>query len=404
VKRVLFVDDDTVLLDALRTRFRRMKNAWEMEFVGSAREAIARLERQSFDVIVTDQRMPEMDGATLLQLALTRWPRTVRIVLSGYAEPDQILRLVPLAHQYVSKPCEPERLENIIVRCLGLQEMLQQPVLREVVGRMGQLPPAPRTFTELQRVMTSDSTSVADIAALVAQDTVLAAKLLQIVNSGFFRVPRRITNIGQAVGYLGLNTVRNLVVSAEVFTAWREPSPQDLLSLDILQTHAIHAAAAVVGLVEDERMASDAQLAALLHDIGYVVLSHGCADELREARRLSTQEALPLDEAERRVLGASHAEIGAYLLGIWGFPAPVVEAVAHHHAPSRVPPHGFDALAALCIAHAFTEPAETAAFPGISVLHSEITPDYLLTVNAPFRWDEARDRVKQQVCSEESCP
>jgi hypothetical protein len=104
------------------------------------------------------------------------------------------------------------------------------------------------------------------------------------------------------------------------------------------------------------------------------------------------------------VLGASHAEIGAYLLGIWGFPAPVVEAVAHHHAPSRVPPHGFDTLSAVCIAHAFTEPAETAAFPGISVCHSEVTADYLPTVCAPFQWDEARDRVKRKVRNQESSP
>ena len=375
-----------------------------MRTVSSGRAAIARLERQSFDVIVTDQRMTEMDGATLLQLALDRWPHMVRIVLSGYAEPDQILRLVPLAHQYVSKPCEPERLENIIVRCLGLQELLQQPVLREVVGRMGQLPPAPRTFAQLQRVMTSDSASVGDIAALVAQDTVLAAKLLQIVNSGFFRVPRRITNIEQAVGYLGLNTVRNLVVSAEVFTAWRADPRPDLLLLDRLQTHAVHTAAAVGSLVEDERVASDAQLAALLHDIGYVVLGYGCPQELQEARRVAIHEALPLDVAEHRVLGASHAEIGAYLLGIWGFPAPIVEAVAYHHAPLRVEPHGFDVLSAVCIAHAFAEPTETSAFPGLSVPHSEITMDYLPAVNAPFRWDEARDRVDHQVCSRESFP
>ena len=404
MKRVLFVDDDAPLLSALRSRLRRMRGAWDMEFVSSGQEAIARLEQQPFDVIVTDQRMPAMDGATLLQVVLERWPRTVRIVLSGYAEADQIIRLVPLAHQYVSKPCEPERLENVIIRCLALQELLQQPVLRELVGRMGQLPPAPKTFSQLQRVMTSDSSSVSDVAALVSQDTVLAAKLLQIVNSGFFRVPRRITKIEQAVGYLGLNTVRNLLVSAEVFTAWRGPPRQDLLLLDTLQTHAIRTAAAVAGLVEDERMANDAQLAALLHDIGYVVLSHGCPRELQEARRVSTQEALPLDEAERRVLGASHAEIGAYLLGIWGFPAPVVEAVANHHAPSRVQSHDFDVLSALCIAHAFTEPTETAAFPGISVRHSEITPEYLSTVNAPFEWDEARERVERKICSEESFP
>src|SRR5262249_34237409 len=153
--------------------FRRMRDAWEMEFVVSGREAVERLEHKPFDVIVTDQRMPEIDGAALLQTAQNRWPRTVRVVLSGYAEPEQIVKLVPLAHQYVSKPCEPERLENIVERCVGLQALLQQPVLRDLVGGVGALPPAPKTFTQLQAAMTSESASVADIAALIAKDTIL---------------------------------------------------------------------------------------------------------------------------------------------------------------------------------------------------------------------------------------
>jgi HD-like signal output (HDOD) protein/ActR/RegA family two-component response regulator len=392
VKSVLFVDDDPAMLQALRLRLRRMRNAWEMEFVGSGPEAIVRLEQRPFDVIVADQRMPGMDGAALLQIARTRWPRTVRIVLSGYAEQDETVRLVALAHQYVNKPCEPAALENIIERCLALQQLLHQPVLREVVGRMGPLPPAPRTFAQLQSAMSSELSSVADIAALVAQDTVIAAKVLQIVNSGFFRTPRRITSIEQAVAYLGLNIVRSVVISADVFAKLPEAPPSSV-SLPVIQAHASRTAAVAGLLVPDAALSSDVVLAALMHDIGYWVLAHGCRAELLQATQLAEKESMPLDQAEREVLGASHAEIGAYLLGIWGFPASIVEAVAYHHAPTRVVHERFDALAALCIAHAFTQPAERDAFGGLTVAHSEISPACLETMQAPFTWEQARERV-----------
>jgi HD-like signal output (HDOD) protein len=402
MKRVLFVDDDPGMLDGLRTRFRRMRNVWEMEFVASGAAALERLERQAFDVIVTDQRMPEMDGATLLQTVLERWPHCIRIVLSGYAEPEQILRLVPVAHQYVSKPCDPEQLECIVERCTALQAMLRQPVLRELVGRMGAVPTAPRTFAELQRAMSSETVSVDEIAALVERDTLLAAKVLQIVNSGFFRVPRRIQGLKQAVAYLGLNTVRSLVVSAEVFSKWAPPSSH-LLSLDTLQAHATQTAAAVVSLVKDPTVANDALMAALLHDIGYIVLSHGCPDELMQAQRLSIVRSLPMDEAEREILGASHAEIGAYLLGVWGFPTSIVEAVAYHHRPLTVGQPVFDALSAVCIAHALVEPAESAVFPGLTANHSEVPPEYVGVVHAPFTWDEARERVRSDSSFGKDC-
>jgi putative nucleotidyltransferase with HDIG domain len=324
---------------------------------------------------------------------MERWPRTARIVLSGFAEPEQTLRLVPVAHQYINKPCDPEQLESIIERCLALHQILGRPALRELVGRLGPVPPAPATFAQLQRAVSSDSSSIAEVASLVARDAVVAAKLLQTVNSGFFRLPRRISNVEQAVGYLGLNTVRNLVVSAEVFAKWPARSTREVVFLETLQEHASCTAAAVVALVTERAMADEAMLAALLHDIGYWVLSHGCPDGLDEARQLAIREGLQMEEAESRVLGASHAEVGAYLLGLWGFPMSILEAVAHHHAPLRVPARGFDVLAALCIAHALTGPSERQAFPGLDVVTAEVMPEYLERVGAPFAWADAQSRL-----------
>ncbi len=399
MKRILFVDDDPPLLEGLRTRMHRFRSKWDMEFASGGRQAIEIMEQRQFDVIVSDQRMPEMDGASLLRIVMERWPHAVRIVLSGYAELEQTVRLVPVAHQYISKPCDPAQLENVIERCVALQALLRQPALRELVGRLGPLPPAPSTYAALQAAMASESTSVADVARLVSRDTVVAAKLLQMVNSAFFRLPRRITSVEQAVGYLGLSTVRNLVVSAEVFSKWPSLPSRASSHLEALQMHASHVAAVAHSLVRDTPIASDTLLAALLHDIGYWVLTQERPKELAEAQRLAAAESIAMDHAERRLLGASHAEIGAYLLGIWGFPMPIVEAVAHHHSPCDVTQTGFDTLAALCIAHAVSEPAENCAFAGLSVPHTEIDAHYLEVVHAPFSWEEARGRAAAQLTS-----
>ena len=397
MKRILFVDDEVLVLEGLRMRLHRLRSKWEMEFVSSGKGAIEIMEQRRFDVIVSDQRMPEMDGAALLRTVVQRWPHAVRIVLSGYAELEQAVRLVPVAHQYISKPCDPNQLENVIERCLALQALLDRPALRELVGRLGSLPPAPSTYAELQVAMASESSTVTDVARIIARDTIVAGKLLQMVNSAFFRLPRRITTVEQAVGYLGLSTVRNLVVSAEVFSKWPASTIRQSIHLDTLQEHASQVAAVAHALTRSSPIANDTLLAALLHDIGYWVLTQERPIELAEAQRLATAESIPMDQAETRVLGASHAEIGAYLLGIWGFPTSIVEAVAHHHSPSAVVQAEFDTLAALCIAHALAEPRESRAFAGVPVTHTEIDSGYLEIVHAPFSWEEARGRAAAEL-------
>jgi putative nucleotidyltransferase with HDIG domain len=398
--RVLFVDDEQPVLDGLRVRMRALRDKWQTQFVLSGQHALELLSTEPFDVIVSDMRMPEMDGARLLRTVSERWPHIVRIVLSGYSEFEQTMRLVPVAHQYLSKPCDLTLLENLIDRCRDLRRFLEQPVLRSVVGQLRQLPPIPETYAALQEAMAVETVSVRDVGQIVARDTVISAKLLQLVNSAFFRLPRRINDIEQAVAYLGLVTVRNLVVSAEVFAKWPETSPSNALNFKTLQTHAVAVAAVTRALTIDSPMASEALLAAMLHDIGYWVLAqeHGAA--LDEALQLASREHLSLPEAERRVLGASHAEVGAYLLGLWGFPINIVEAVAHHHNPRRVPQTRFDVLAALSIGDALARPLETSALEDATIVHSEIDEEYLRSINAPFDWTEAVRRAASTNCSD----
>ena len=394
MKDILFVDDERDLLDGLRARLYKHRRDWNMMFVASGAEALAVFERQHIDLVVSDVRMPGMDGGQLLTTVKQRWPTTVRIIVSGYADPVQAVRLTSLCHQYIAKPCDSRVLENTIERCFNLQDVLAQEPLRRVVGRIGKLPALPKTYDRLQAALSQPNVTVGEIADIVTADAAIASKVLQITNSAFFRLRKPMVRIKDAVTYLGFATIRNLVLSAEIFSQWK--SPRNSLGVDPeqLQNHAQLAAAACKSLAGGRVTPDDAWLAGLLHDIGYWVLAQECPDELEKALELSRSQGLPLADCERLTTGATHAEIGAYLLGLWGLPYSIVEAVALHHAPASVSPQGYDLLGALAVSHALLE---SQAAHGLTVPGNAdpgVDARYLASLNAPFDWDDAQRRIR----------
>lgn len=400
MKSILFVDDERPVLDGLRARLHALNRKWTMKFVESGALALAEMREHPYDVIVTDMNMPTMIGATLLEHVSAAWPQTVRIVLSGSAELDEMaMSLVPLAHQYLSKPCQPRQLENVIERCLLLHDLLGRPQLRAVVGRIQKLPSPPTIYAAFQSILSNQSVTNREVAALVTADAALAARVLQIVNSAFFRLAKRISSVEQAVAYLGFKAIRNLAMSVEVFTKW-PGGTCSVLDLGLLQLHAQGVAAAANALAAKTTLADDAMLAGLLHDIGYWVLAQECPEDLGKAVTLSISARIPLYAAEIQIMGASHAEIGAYLLGIWGLPHSVVEAVAHHHQPERVSHSEFDVLAAVVSAHTLVPSDDATVFGRDVPPDPKVDATYLAGVNAPFDWDEAVRRVAQTVLAQ----
>lgn len=402
MKRVLFVDDEPALLEGLRQRLYRAKSKWEMSFVPSAALAIKQLEASPFDAIVTDMRMARMDGAQLLEVASEKSPETVRIVLSGYSEERQVLRLVPLAHQYIAKPCEPERLEQVIERCMQLQELLREPRVRAAVGRIRQLPTLPRVYARLREVIAREDVSAPEVAEVIATDSAVTAKVLHVVNSAFFRHARPISRIDQAVVHLGFNAIRNLALSAEVFCAWPSAGTPAGFDPEELQRHSRDVASGAHALARGMVWSDDALLAGLLHDIGYWVLLQQCPEEVGRAMALAEERGLPLFEAERIVLDATHAEVGAYLLGLWGLPYPVLEAVALHHDPAPAAQTEFDLLAAVAVAQELVADSESRR-SGLQkrARSSRVDGSYLAALCAPFDWAEAARRIHESSTRED---
>lgn len=397
MKRILFVDDDDAVLDGLRARLRALRSTWEMVFVESGSRAITELEHASFDVVVSDMRMPRMDGTELLATVAQRWPQIVRIVLSGYAEEEKTTRLLAVAHQHLSKPCDVMQLENAINRCIQLHDLLRAQRLRAIVGRVVQLPAIPRVYARLRTLVDSDDASVQEVARVIASDPAIAAKVLQVVNSSFFRLAKRITRIDQAVAYLGFAAVRNVVMSVEVFSQWGSAKNPSLIDPEHLQARAQKVAALSRALAEGTSFCDDAMLAGLLHNIGYWILTQECPDDLERAFTLARERSIPQHLAEREIIGASHAEIGAYLLGIWGLPHAIVEAVAFQHTPDEVQHAQFDVLAALAIAQCVA--SEKSSTPATRSANADANERYLQSLHAPYDWQEAQQRALN-VCGE----
>ena len=342
MKTILFVDDDKNVLSGLRDLLRSHRREWEMTFVDSGEEALALLNERPFDVVVSDMRMPRMDGATLLQKTKDAHPRTVRIILSGQTDLEVAMKTVSIAHQFLAKPCEASQLEQVIRRACDLSQILNDDALQSVVGGIAKLPSAPRTYVELNALLSSGNASLQDVARVVEKDVAMCAKLLQLVNSAFFGLPRRITSAFEAASYLGTLMIRNLAVSMGAFSTFERSDPEITAALEKLRHHSILAAHLARLMFKDKRRAEDAFMAGMLHEIGRLIL-------LVYPGAAGGPPIRP-------------ALLGAYLLGLWGIPYPVVEAVAHYEDPAGLEHAEFELPDAVHIAHALA--AEHLSVPG----------------------------------------
>lgn len=350
MKRILFVDDEPRVLEGLQNLLRKFRREWEMEFSCGGEAALAQFEVAPFDVIVSDMRMPGMDGAELLRLVQERYPATVRIVLSGQMEEEVARRIVFIAHQFLAKPCDPDLLREVIERVCDIQALLGEERLHETVGRIGQLPAMPGVFTALVKALEEPGSSLKDLAAIVQKDPAISAKTLQVVNSAFFGLPRRMTDVEQAVCYLGVDVLKGLALMIEVFHGIAAGGVASCFDLETEQSRALATGRIARNLLAEKSAAQDALTAGLLHDCGRLIIATRLPELFVRVSEEVQKTCRPAHLVEAEVMGVSHAEVGAYLLGLWGLPIPIVEAVAHHHAPTRVPQSRFGVLGAVYVA------------------------------------------------------
>ncbi len=396
-RRIMFVDDEVNILEGLRHRLHKQRRKWDMLFVRSGKEALEVLAREPVDVIVSDMRMPEMDGAVLLKKVQDEYPRVVRVVLSGHAEAETAMRAVHVAHQFLTKPSEPGAIEEVVERACGLQLLICEDVLKRVVGRIDRLPPVPRLYRELTVALSREDVSVEQVASILQQDMAMSAKMLQIVNSSFFRLSRTISKVEEAVTYLGFNTLKQIVLSVEVFQSGK-PTAQAAGAIEALQSHALLVASVASSLFTGRRDKDNVFVCGLLHDIGKMVVTVELPDLAAKVQAEMQAQKCTMHAAEQRVYGVTHAEIGAYLLGLWGLPYPIIEAVANHHAPGRVPTSEFGILAATHVANALVHDIlEPGPDGGASSVDAAFLDRLRLSEKLPVWQESARKQVASRI-------
>jgi HD-like signal output (HDOD) protein len=351
VKRRLFVDDESRILDGIRRMLHADRERWDLQFAVGGETALQACEAGSFDVVISDMRMPGMDGATLLGHIRDRYPSTARIVLSGYSDSGLSTRAVPVAHRFLAKPCNGPELRATIERVCILQDLLSSAELRQVIGTIGELPSLSSTYTSLVGAVRNPNTSIAQVAEIVEKDIGMSAKVLQLVNSAFFGLAQTVTTLQSAATYLGMETIKNLALASETFRVL-VPDPRIPQSVyELIQRHAQITTAIAAALPVDRQIRDVVVVSALLHDVGRLVLACKMPDKFCSVGARATERGCERFEAEEELMGVSHAEIGAYLLGLWGIPHLAVEAIAHHHRPTRIPHSGLDCSVALYAAH-----------------------------------------------------
>ena len=360
-KRLLFVDDDPSVLDGLRRALHRMRQTWEMNFVENASAALQALEKEHYDAVVSDMRMPLMDGAQLLERIKERYPDVVRMILSGQSSRDAIYRSIAPAHQFLSKPCDPQELMARLSQAFAMRDLLANQSLKTTISRLRAIPSLPTLYDEVTAVLRQESPSLDKIAQIISKDVGMAAKILQLSNSAFVGSSGRVSSLVHALSLIGTETVRTLVLSVHVFSQF-EGKSQIRESLTALWEHSLAVASLSQRIVAGEgcakAMVEESFTAGLLHDIGKVVLLAEMPREYHEIFEVQPGASKTL-ELER--LGCTHAEVGAYLISIWGLPFSLVHAVAFHHHPSESTENKFSCLTAVHAAEAIV--CATAAPP-----------------------------------------
>jgi HD-like signal output (HDOD) protein/CheY-like chemotaxis protein len=373
MKRILFVDDEPNVLQGLKRMLRPMRKEWDMAYAGGGEEALTMMEESPFDVVISDMRMPGMDGAQLLTEVTRRYPNTVRIVLSGQSEKEAIFKAIGKTHQYLSKPCNPEVLKQTVARACALRDLLSNEELKSLASQMDQMPSMPEIYLELVEELKEESPSLPLISRLISQDVAMTAKILQLVNSAFFGIRRRITTVDMAVNYLGLENVSSLVLAANVFSQFQSKGAIKGFSMESLWSHSGLVGRNAQTIVKQEDRTKeeidDAMTAGLLHDCGKLIFASNMPEEYARVMALRDSEQMSLCAAEEQVLGTNHSVIGAYLLGVWGLPDAIVEAVAFHHNPDACPVSGFSALTAVHVANAASHGAGEKAPLSMGYLH-----------------------------------
>jgi len=351
IHSILFVDDDPKILQGLKRSVEEYSDHWRTDFASTAKEALQKLSNEPFDAIIADIQMPMMDGIQLLDLVSRTYPGVMRFVLSGNVTDTQAMRSTSVVHQMIAKPSDIDHIFVIVERACRLRDLVANPELKKLITEIKRLPSVPVLYNQLIKELDSPNASTQIIGNIIAKDTAMTAKILQLVNSAFFCLSENINSPQRAVSILGFNTVKALVLGICIFSEYQEYGINPV-GINSIWKHSLLVSSVAYTLAQKLNMSiqdqENSRISGILHDIGKLALLS--FPEFMNQIYTNGRGEISLEE-EYRMLKTSHAEIGGYLLAMWGIPTPIVDSVTFHHRPYSIVREDPDLLSVMYVAN-----------------------------------------------------
>lgn len=331
-RQVLVVDDEESITRYLYRTLRGRE--YDVHVANSGPDALTILEHNSIELIICDMRMPRMNGYELLSIIKRHYPAIIRIILSGDSDRETIIKAVAdgTARSYLTKPVNNDVLKKHIAKLFTTCELLRQHLLVQTIDSIDSMPVVPPLYAELLSLIEQNK-SIDIIAAFISNDPEYATKIVSIANASLCGV--QIGSITHALVCLGLETVKQIVLGTEIFQSFAQTNT-DRKEIELLWEHSkmtnqiLHK---IYRRVHNTKIPDEYSCSGLLHDTGLLLMVNHFPTKYPEIQSLMRTDGLTIEQAEKTVLGFTHANSGACLLDLWNLPQSIIENCLYHHNP-----------------------------------------------------------------------
>ena len=332
MKRLLFVDDAPEILSAIRRSF--FDSEYDVLTAESGMSALDILKTTEISLIVSDLRMPEMDGYQLLAAVKREYPHVIRIILSGYSDEKLVLKALQknIAKVYLLKPWDNDVLRKLVDQLFCTEDLLRSSNVLSLINNVGELPTLKQSYRNILSLIDQDA-EIPEIIRSIETDQSIAAKILHIANSAFYGL--RTGSVAKAVRYLGLNTMRSLVLTTPIMDVFSKPRRGNNFAEE--QLAVAMRTNRILSLIYErylhKKMDDMSSIAGLMHNVGKTLLYTIYQKKYCALVKEATAVGRNIMDAERDVFGVSYSEVGGYLLQWWDMPFAMVEAAVYHNNP-----------------------------------------------------------------------
>ena len=331
---ILFVEEERGLEERIR-RFRAEAPTFELFSCASPEIALDLLQQRTFQCVVADFGEDAKRCTEFLHRVSEQVPEVIRFALLAAPEEGAMtLPEIETANQTLSESVPADDLFSALNSAMEIAaRSIQAPELNRLLSGFSKLPSAPTLYFDLKELLDDPDSDNRQVAALVSTDPVVSARILRLANSAFYGLPRTVTEVHEAVTYLGTGMISALVLTIHIYQQLPIPG----FNIEALWKHGMAISALArqtarqIGCRGQEIGA--AGTAGLLHDMGQLVFLYNLPERYVPLFRQAGDDERRLVELEREAFGVDHAELCAHLISLWGLPENVVEAVAGHHQP-----------------------------------------------------------------------